>query len=103
MNKSFDRRNHDEPAGRIDFRYQGGDKGDLKAPIRCVDYKPVLGATGDQIGDLTHSIAIRVSDLETDEVFGPVLVFTQFTALGGDHVVAPDRLSGHPRIDTGEF
>jgi hypothetical protein len=48
-------------------------------------------------------MAVLIPDLETDEILGPVLIFTQVPTLGGDHVIAPDRFSGHPRIDAYEF
>ena len=103
MNKTLDRRNHDESAGDINRRHQRRHKRNLETPARRFHDEPVLGTTGDQIGNLTHSIAVGVSGHESDEVFGPVLVFAQFTTLSGHHVVAPDRLSGNSRVDTGEF
>jgi hypothetical protein len=102
-NKPFDRRYHNDPAGHVDFRHQRGDEGNLKTPISCVDHKPILGPTGYQSGYLAYVTAVRVSHLETDEVLGPILILTQFPALGCDHVIAPDRFSGHPRIDACEF
>lgn len=83
--------------------HKRGDKRNLETPTRCVDDKPVLGATSDQIGDVTHSIAGIVPHLETDKLIGPILLGTQFTALGGNHVVTPDRFSGNPCIDAYEF
>ena len=103
MNKPLDRNNHDESAGHIDFRYQSRDKGNLETPAFGVDHKPVLGASDYQAGHLAHVTAVWVSDVETDEVFGPEFIVTQLTALGSDHVVAPNRLSGNPGIDTHEL
>ncbi len=48
-------------------------------------------------------IAVRVPDLETDEIFGPVLVRTQFTAFGGNNVVATGFFGGDSGIDAGKL